>query len=157
MASDNSNLSGCSTRNCFMGNFFHEAMLRHARTVTGVATAGRAWLDFAFANTGASRARIPKDDITVEKLPSTGQEIPDILEGVIGQEKGDWQGHHLIHSSLWLPFLLRLQNPPMNTSGHIIKAKIQDGTKNWRQIVPVQTYSVITMDFAVIGGDNIIV
>lgn len=98
MASDNSNLSGCSTRNCFMGNFFHDAMLRHARTVTGVATAGRAWLDFAFANTGAIRARIPKGDITVEKvattspfrdyivwLPSTGQEILDMLEGVIGQ------------------------------------------------------------------------
>ncbi|KAH7051957.1 hypothetical protein BKA57DRAFT_534662 [Linnemannia elongata] len=122
MASDNFNLSGCSTRDCFMGNFFHDAMLRHARTVTGVATAGRAWLDFAFANTGAIRARIPKGDITVEKLP----------------------------------FLLRLQNLPMNTSGHIIKAKIQDRTKNWRQIVPVQIYSVITMDFAVIGGDNIL-
>lgn len=80
-----------------------------------------------------------------------------MLERVIGQEQGDRQGHHLIHSSLWLPFLLRLQNMPMNTSGHIIKAKLQDRTKNWRYIVPVQIYSVITMDFAVIGGDNILV
>ncbi|OAQ27226.1 hypothetical protein K457DRAFT_21444 [Linnemannia elongata AG-77] len=138
MASDNSNLSGCSTRNCFMGNFFHDAMLRHARTVTGVATAGRAWLDFAFANTGAIRARIPKGDITVEKVAITSP-----------------FRNYIVY--LWLPFLLRLQNLSMHTSGHIIKAKIQDRTKNWRQIVPVQTYSVITMDFAVIGGDNILV
>lgn len=50
-ASDNFNLDGCSTRDCFMGNFFNDAMLGHARKVAGF-IADRSWPDFAFANTG---------------------------------------------------------------------------------------------------------
>ena len=47
--------------------------------------------------------------------------------------------------------------PANDTSGHIIKAEIQDRTKNWCRIVPAQTFSVVTMDFLLIGGDNVLV
>ncbi|KAF8938770.1 hypothetical protein BGZ47_008434 [Haplosporangium gracile] len=46
---------------------------------------------------------------------------------------------------------------PANDSSHIIKAEIQDRIKNWRRIVPAQTYSVVTMDFAMTGEDNILI
>ncbi|KAG0253903.1 hypothetical protein BGZ95_006179, partial [Linnemannia exigua] len=174
IAADNFNLDGCSTRDCYMGNFFNDAMLEHARKVAeateGVSPTSYPWPDFSFANTGAIRAGIPKGDITVEnvvttspfgnyivQLPLTGKEILDMLEGVVvgkNTETGkavtsfiQVAGLHFTYDS----------TKPASDSSHIIKAEIQDRTKNWRRIVPTQTYSVVTIDFAMAGGDSILV
>lgn len=153
-----------------MGNFFNDAMLGHARMVASTTT-GRSWPDFAFANTGAIRAGIPKGDITVEnvvttspfgnyiiQLPLTGKEILDMLEGVVvGKNTETGKAVTSFIQVSGLRFTYDSTKPANDTSGHIIKAEIQDRTKNWRRIVPAQTYSVITMDFVVTGGDNILV
>ncbi|KAF9081278.1 hypothetical protein BGX23_001058, partial [Mortierella sp. AD031] len=46
--------------------------------------------------------------------------------------------------------------PANDTTGHIIKAEIEDQTKKWRRIVPGWIYNVVTMDFVLTGGDAIL-
>lgn len=120
---------------------------------------------------GAIRAGIPKGDITVEnvvttspfgkyifQLPLRGQEILDMLEGVVvGKNLETGKAITTFIQVSGLRFSYDSTKPANDTSGHIIKAEIQYRTKNWRRIVPAQTYSVITMDFVVTGGDNILV
>ncbi|KAF9091641.1 hypothetical protein BGX29_010862, partial [Mortierella sp. GBA35] len=94
-AADDFNLDGCYTRDCYMGNFFNDAMLGHVRR-SAEKTGSTPWPDFAFCNSGAIRSGIPKGNITVEnvvttspfgnyvvQLPLTGQEVLDMLEGVV--------------------------------------------------------------------------
>ncbi|KAF9547652.1 hypothetical protein EC957_008009 [Mortierella hygrophila] len=91
-------------------------------------------------------------------LPLTGQEILGMLgRSCRGQRHRDWQGRHLIHSSLWPPLFLRLHKTRERYLGSHHQSRDPRRTKNWRRIVSTQTYSVVAMDFVMTGGDNILV
>ena len=185
-AADNFDLKGCSTQDCSMGNFFNDAMLAAARK-TALAKRSKAypWPDFSFCNTGGIRSGIPKGNVTVEyvvttspfgnymvQLPLTGKEILAMLEGVVvgkntetGKDVTSFiqvSGMRFTYDSAARP------SPPAGAANttlpatapsrsRILKAEVQDRKKRWRRIMPRQTYNVVTMDFVMTGGDNILV
>ncbi|KAK3811436.1 MAG: Metallo-dependent phosphatase-like protein [Linnemannia gamsii] len=141
-----------------------------AEATEGVSPTSYPWPDFSFANTGAIRAGVPKGDIAVEnivttspfgnyivQIPLTGKEILDMLEGVVvgkNTETGKEVTSFIQVSGLRFTYD---STKPANDSSHIIKAEIQDRRKRWRRITTTQTYSVVTMDFVMTGGDGILV
>lgn len=179
VASDSFTLDGCDSRDCYMGNFFNDAMLGYARkTFDANQAAGMStpWPDFSVVNTGGIRAGIPKGDVTVGgvvttspfenvivQLPLTGQEILDMLEGVVMQKNVETGKPVMSFIQVGgLRFTYDSTKPVSNDvtstpASHIITAEIEDRTKTWRPIVPSQTYNLVTVNFVMAGGDNIFV
>ncbi|KAI8602542.1 Metallo-dependent phosphatase-like protein [Dissophora ornata] len=133
------------------------------------------WADVTLINSGGIRAGIPKGDITVEEIvtvapfgnyiyqvPMKGQELLDSLEAVVTGRRND-TGKLVTSfvqvSGLRFSFDSSLRNPTTTGNKHssVVKAEVQDRLKRWRRILPDQTYQVVTTDFVLNGGDNILV
>lgn len=127
------------------------------------------WADVMITNSGGIRAGIPKGNVTVGTVltimpfgnivvqtPMKGQELLSSIQAVIsGRRPEDGRPVPGFIQSSGLRFTYsRSLNA---TNGTLIKAEIQDKNRKWRRISPDRTYSVVTTDFLLNGGDNIFV
>ncbi|KAG0294665.1 hypothetical protein BGZ98_001692, partial [Dissophora globulifera] len=165
-ASESLDMVDCRTRDCQMGNFVTDAMLRYVRDQQDSWHGQQPpWADVAIINTGGIRAGILKGDITngevitvapfgnyVVQTPMKGQELLDTLEAVVEGSRNDTgkvvKGFIQV-SGLRFSYDSTQRNLGTKT------AEIQDRTGNWKGIDADQTYSVVTLDFLLRGGDNI--
>ncbi|KAF9995413.1 hypothetical protein BGZ80_000342 [Entomortierella chlamydospora] len=170
-------LTNCRTRDCAIGNMISDATLQYVRnsnlasTTTTTATPSRnpkkPWADVAIINSGGIRAGISKGNFTVEnavtilpfgsvvlQTPMKGQELLTSLEAVAVGRRVD--NGKTVTSFIQVSGMRFVYDPSQNATGKaIIKAEIQDKNKKWRKISPAKTYSVVTNDFMLNGGDNV--
>ncbi|KAF9114161.1 hypothetical protein BGX27_011517 [Mortierella sp. AM989] len=179
-ASESFELTGCRTRDCTVGNLISDATLKYVREskplTTTPATKGgnkkpkdpkKPWADVVIINTGGIRAGIPKGNVTVEtaitilpfggvvlQTPMKGQELLTSLEAVSAGRRKD--NGKTVTSFIQVSGMRFVYDPSRNATGKtLIKAEIQDKKMKWRKISPEKTYSVVTTDFLLNGGDNI--
>ncbi|CAO3571360.1 unnamed protein product [Mortierella alpina] len=178
-AADTFDTANCGTQDCLMGNFIADSMLTHVRT-TKPSKPSKApkenknggskkitWADVTITNSGSIRAGIPKGNVTVETIlttspfgnaivqtPMRGKEILQALEAVVVKQHKDTQRN--VTSFIQVSGLrFKYDSSRPLASSHIIKAEIQGRDKKWRKIDSRKTYSVVTLDFLLNGGDNI--
>ncbi|KAF9205042.1 hypothetical protein BGZ49_004556 [Haplosporangium sp. Z 27] len=176
-ASGEYSLTGCRTVDCAIGDLIADAMLQYVRNST-FAHGGKddrknpkhpkqPWADVAIINSGGIRAGIPKGNFTtgeaitilpfgsyVLQTPMKGQEILTSLEAVAVGYRNDTGT--TVTSFIQVSGMRFTYDPSRNTTKTaIIKAEIQDKNKKWHNISPHKTYSVVTLDFMLNGGDNI--
>ncbi|KAG0205977.1 hypothetical protein BGX28_002527 [Mortierella sp. GBA30] len=173
--------NSCKQRECTMGNLVADAMLEHARTpsltTTGLSlnnflnedTNGpRAWTDLAFINSGGIRSGLPAGNITIEMIMTTspfsnglaliqmtGAEILEMLEAIsAGSYK---KTRKLVTSNIQISGLRYTfdSSRPLEAE-HLLKAEVQGHDQVWREINPTKLYWVVTLDFVLTGGDNIL-
>ncbi|KAG0221871.1 Metallo-dependent phosphatase-like protein [Mortierella sp. GBAus27b] len=176
VASDNFDMVGCRTRDCLMGNWVADANLQYVRDIVPTKGKGKGkdkktkhpWADVVILNSGGIRAGFAKGNITVESVmtvspfgnyvqqtPMKGQEILTSLEGVVlgsRRDNGKPVTSFVQVGGLRFTYDSRQRN---STAKPTITAEIQDRNKRWRKISPKKTYSVVTLDFMLNGGDSI--
>lgn len=173
-ASDAFDLVGCRTRDCQMGNFMADATLQYVRNLSSGKGRGKdkkakqPWADLVIINSGGIRAGFAKGNVTVESVmiaspfgsfvqqtPMTGKELLTSLEAVVVGRRidtGKPVTSFIQVSGLRFSYDSRQYN---STGKPTIQAEIQDRDKKWRKISPKKTYSVVTSDFLLNGGDSI--
>ncbi|KAG0291712.1 hypothetical protein BGZ97_005827 [Linnemannia gamsii] len=168
-ASDSFDQDSCKQRECTMGNLVADAMLQVARTpILDGGAESRPWTDFAFINSGGIRSGLPSGNITIEMIMTTspfgnglvqtqftGSEILSILEAVsAGRYR---KSHRLVTSNLQISGLRFVHDSsrPLEQA-HLIMAEYQGHDLVWRQIKKTAVYNVVTLDFVLQGGDNIV-
>ncbi|KFH68573.1 hypothetical protein MVEG_05384 [Podila verticillata NRRL 6337] len=162
----------CKQRECTMGNMVADAMLLHARTPIlqgqDPETETRPWTDIAFINSGGIRSGLPQGNITIEMIMTTspfgnglvqtqmtGAEILTMLEAVSAGRYKETQ--KLVTSNIQtsgLRYSFDSSKPLAET--HLIKAEIRGYDDVWREISLKQKYWVVSLDFVLNGGDNIL-
>lgn len=162
----------CKQRECTMGNMVADAMLQLARTPTlqnqDPETVTRPRTDIAFINSGGIRSGLPQGNITIEMIMTTspfgnglvqtqmtGAEIKAMLEAVAAGRYKDTQ--KLVTSNIQisgLRYSFDSSKPLAET--HLIKAEIRGDDDVWRDISEKQKYWVVSLDFVLGGGDNIL-
>ncbi|KAF9427434.1 hypothetical protein BGZ94_004922 [Podila epigama] len=184
-ATESFDQDSCRYGECTMGNLVADAMLERARTpilTEGekrqytdllqeqdfTVADGRPWTDIAFINSGGIRSGLPKGNVTIEMIMTTspfgnglmqtrmtGEEILVMLEAVAaGRYKNSQK---LVTSNIQtsgLRYTFDSSKPLSET--HLIKAEILDYEGEWREISKKKKYWVVTLDFVVGGGDNIL-
>lgn len=168
-ALDSFDQDSCKQRECTMGNLVADAMLQVARTpILDGSNESHPWTDFAFINSGGIRSGLPSGNITIEMIMTTspfgnglvqtqftGSEILNILEAVsAGRYR---KSQRLVTSNIQtsgLRFVHDSSRPLDQT--HLIEAEYQDHNLVWRQIKKTAVYNVVTLDFVLNGGDNIV-
>ncbi|KAG0023983.1 hypothetical protein BGZ80_006828 [Entomortierella chlamydospora] len=187
VATDSFDQASCKQRECTMGDFVADAMLEHARTPIFTSLEdyiqnyeqhkkegrliedGRPWTDLAFINSGGIRSGLPAGNITIEMIMTTspfgnglvqaqmsGEEILDILEAVAsGRHK---KSQKQVTSNIQISGLRYIfdSSRPLEEP-HLIKAEVEGYDKVWREIKKDRRYWVVTLDFVLTGGDNIVV
>ncbi|KAG0354994.1 hypothetical protein BGZ54_001354 [Gamsiella multidivaricata] len=178
VATDAFDQNSCKQRECTMGNLVADAMLEHARTPI-YATAAieedaedkgsvRPWTDLAFINSGGIRSGLPAGNVTIEMIMTTspfgnglvqtqmtGEEILSMLEAVsAGRYK---KSQKQVTSNIQVSGLRYMfdSSRPLEEP-HLIKAEVQGYDKEWREIKKRKLYWVVTLDFLLTGGDNIL-
>ncbi|KAF9349694.1 hypothetical protein BGX26_012050 [Mortierella sp. AD094] len=183
-AADSFDLTGCRTRDCAIGNMLSDATLQYVRNSKPATTTPppkhggksnckdpknpkKPWADVTIINTGGIRAGIPKGNFTVEnaitilpfgsmvlQTPMKGQELLTSLEAVAVGRRND--NGKTVTSFIQVSGMRFVYDSSRNATGKaIVKAEIQDKNKKWRKISPHKTYSVVTTDFMLNGGDNV--
>lgn len=158
-----------------MGDFITDAMLDIVRAPLikqgNIENPDKPWPEFAVMNGGGIRSGIAKGPITVELViiaypfgsvmfqsPIPGSEILDMLEGVITGKRVD-NGKDVTSiiqiSGLRYTYDSSKINPITGT--HIVKAEIQGVDKKWYPIFKTKTYSMVSIDFVLNGGDNLLI
>ena len=167
--------SSCKQGECSMGNLVADAMLDIARTPIISAHNGdketegtRPWTDIAFINSGGVRSGLPAGNITIEMIMTTspfgngliqtqmtGAEIMTMLEAVSAGRYKDSQKQ--VTSNIQISGLRYIYDSsrPL-TETHLIQAEIQGYDGIWTAIKPRRTYGIVTLDFVLTGGDNIL-
>jgi 2',3'-cyclic-nucleotide 2'-phosphodiesterase/3'-nucleotidase/5'-nucleotidase len=122
-------------------------------------------------NSGGIRSGIAKGPITVESVitanpfgsvmfqsPIPGSEIFDMLEGVITGKRVD-SGKDVSSTIQVSGFRYTYDSSKINpiTDTHIVKAEIQGADKKWYPISKTKTYSIVSIDFVLNGGDNLFI
>ncbi|KAF9398605.1 hypothetical protein BGX21_007555 [Mortierella sp. AD011] len=187
VATDSFDQASCKQRECTMGDFVADAMLEHARTPISTSLEDyiqndehhkkegrliendRPWTDLAFINSGGIRSGLPAGNITIEMIMTTspfgnglvqaqmsGEEILDILEAVAsGRHK---KSQKQVTSNIQVSGLRYIfdSSRPLEEP-HLIKAEVEGYDKVWREIKKGRRYWVVTLDFVLTGGDNIVV
>ncbi|KAG0275476.1 hypothetical protein BGZ95_008747 [Linnemannia exigua] len=166
-ASDSFDQNSCKQRECTMGNLVADAMLQVARTPI-VGQSSRPWTDFAFINSGGIRSGLPTGNITIEMIMTTspfgnglvqtqftGDEILKLLEAVsAGRYK---KSQRVVTSNIQISGLRFVHDSSRPASdAHLIKAEYQGHDLVWRPISKTAVYNVVTLDFVLKGGDNIV-
>ncbi|KAG0336479.1 hypothetical protein BG004_008055 [Podila humilis] len=183
-ATDTFDQNSCKQRECTMGNMVADAMLLHARTPIVAAESknlqsqkenvffedsnSRPWTDMAFINSGGIRSGLPQGNITIEMIMTTspfgnglmqtrltGAEILEMLESVAaGRHK---RSQKLVTSNIQMSGLRYTfdSSKPLSET-HLIKAEYLGYDDVWRPISKTQKYWVVTLDFVLNGGDNIL-
>ncbi|KAG0284280.1 hypothetical protein BGZ96_011347 [Linnemannia gamsii] len=168
-ATDSFDQGSCKQKECTMGNLVADAMLQVARTpILNGSDESRPWTDFAFINSGGIRSGLPLGNITIEMIMTTspfgnglvqtqltGSEILNMLEAVsAGRYK---KSQRLVTSNIQLSGLRFVHDSsrPLDQT-HLIEAEYQDHNLVWRQIKKTAVYNVVTLDFILKGGDNIL-
>ncbi|KAG0249487.1 hypothetical protein BG011_009260 [Mortierella polycephala] len=174
-ATDTFDLVGCRNRDCAMGNFITDAMLDHVRHI--VPKPGKSnkdggkhpWADLAITNSGSIRSGISKGNVTVEMVlttspfgnaivqtPMKGKEILKALEAVVvGQYKDS--GNKVTSFTQVSGLRFKFDSSRSLEKNHLVKVEIHRADKKWVKVDPRKTYSVVTNDFLLNGGDNIFV
>ncbi|KAG9320478.1 hypothetical protein KVV02_002335 [Mortierella alpina] len=178
--------NSCKQRECTMGNLVADAMLEHARTpilskamiatppredhhaTNDLSEESRPWTDFAFINSGGIRSGLPAGNITVEMIMTTspfgnglvqvqmtGQEILEMLEAVsAGQYR---KSRKQVTSNIQVSGLrYTFDSSQPIEANHLHRVEVQGYDQVWTEIVPKKKYWVVTLDFLLTGGDNIL-
>ncbi|KAF9573328.1 hypothetical protein EC968_008782 [Mortierella alpina] len=174
--------NSCKQRECTMGNLVADAMLEHARTpifskaITSwenratnhdPSDASRPWTDFAFINSGGIRSGLPAGNITVEMILTTspfgnglvqtqmtGAEILEMLEAVSAGRYRKSQKQ--VTSNIQVSGLrYSFDSSQPLEANHLHTVEVQGYDQVWTEIVPKKKYWVVTLDFLLKGGDNI--
>ncbi|KAF9360682.1 hypothetical protein BGX26_008185 [Mortierella sp. AD094] len=186
VATDSFDQGSCKQRECTMGDLVADAMLEHARTPIFTVLEdsiqdykqdeeegklikdGRPWTDLAFINSGGIRSGLPAGNITIEMIMTTspfgnglvqtqmsGEEILAILEAVAaGRHK---KSQKQVTSNIQISGLrYTFDSSRPLAEQHLIKAEIEGYDKVWHEIKKNGRYWVVTLDFLLTGGDNII-
>ncbi|KAG0042255.1 hypothetical protein BGZ83_000704 [Gryganskiella cystojenkinii] len=175
VATDSFDQGTCKQGECTMGNLVADAMLDHARTPIlgtkddkGDTKQSRPWTDIAFINSGGVRSGLPKGNITIEmimttspfgngliQIKMTGEEILTMLEAVAaGRYKSSQK---LVTSNIQISGLrYSYDSSRPLAENHLIKAEIQGYDGIWAEVKKNRDYSVVTLDFLLTGGDNIL-
>ncbi|KAF9180734.1 hypothetical protein BGZ51_005922 [Haplosporangium sp. Z 767] len=184
VATDSFDQDSCKQGECTMGNLVTDAMLEHARTPSLSAISsninmlehdehrdlvdGRPWTDLAFINSGGIRSGLPAGNITIEMIMTTspfgnglvqaqmtGEEILAMLEAVSsGRYK---KSRKLVTSNIQISgmrYTYDSSRPRSET--RLIKAEVLGYDRVWREIKKRKLYWVVTLDFLLTGGDNIL-
>ncbi|KAG0238225.1 hypothetical protein BGW42_006505 [Actinomortierella wolfii] len=128
-------------------------------------------VDAAFINTGGIRAAIPAGNVTIEEILTTspfgnalvaasfkGKELLDMLDAVLS-------GRHAktgkqVTSSIQISGLRYVYNSSLAVEqaprGRLVTAHIKGRNGKWRVISKDKKYWVVTLDFVLKGGDNLL-
>lgn len=172
VATDSFDQATCKQGECSMGNLVADAMLDIARTpiLSGdkETEETRPWTDVAFINSGGIRSGLPAGNITIEMIMTTspfgnglvqtrmtGAEIMAMLEAVSAGRYKDSQRQ--VTSNIQISGLRYTYDSSRSSAEtRLIQAEIQGYSGNWTAIKPRRTYGVVTLDFVLTGGDNIL-
>ncbi|KAG0308770.1 hypothetical protein BGZ98_006945, partial [Dissophora globulifera] len=169
----------CKQRECTMGNLVADAMLEHARTPIAEVVSSdvdkdkeeenqRPWTDLAFINSGGIRSGLPAGNVTIEIVMTVspfgnglvqtqmmGDEILAMLEAVSAGKYRKSQ--KLVTSNIQVAGLrYTFDSSRPLAEKHLIKVEYQGKDKVWREINRKERYWVVTLDFVLNGGDNIL-
>lgn len=147
----------CQAEECLLGNVMADAMLAYR-------TASNPDVDFAIINAGGIRAPIDEGDITrgevltsfpfgnaIVELQYTGQEIRDVLEGIVS-EVNQVNGE-TVTSFLQLSTGIRIEYNPDGEVG----SRLVNVTVGGAALDLTTTYTLVTLDYLAGGGDNFFV
>ncbi|KAF9351366.1 hypothetical protein BGX34_000638 [Mortierella sp. NVP85] len=160
----------CKQRECSMGNMVADAMLAMARTQSQTRNrdSSNPYPELAFINSGGIRSGLPVGNVTVEMIMTTspfgnrmvqtlmeGKEILTMLEAIA---VGHYEGSPKPVTSNVQISGMRYSFDSSRLAGkqRLIKAEVQVG-QGWQVIDPTKLYWVVTLDFVLKGGDNILV
>lgn len=147
----------CQEEECLLGDVMADAMLAYRQ-------ASNPDVDFALINAGGIRAPIEEGNITrgevltsfpfgnaIVELEYTGQEIQDVLEGVVS-------GVNLVNGGTVTSFLqlssgIRVEYNPDGEIG----SRLVSVTIGGADIDTAVTYTLVTLDYLAGGGDNFFV
>ncbi|KAG0241535.1 hypothetical protein BGX31_001057 [Mortierella sp. GBA43] len=167
VATDAFDQGTCKQRECSMGVMVTDAMLEMARDFhqnqDGFSSP---YPDLAFINSGGIRSGLPTGNITVEMVMTTspfgnrlvetlmsGEEILTMLEAVsVGHYEGSTKPVTSNIQISGMRYVFDSSRP--EGEKRLIKAEVQ-GLQGWRDIKADEHYWVITLDFVLKGGDNI--
>lgn len=147
----------CQEEECLLGDVMADAMLAYRR-------ASNPDVDFALINAGGIRAPIDEGEITrgevltsfpfgnaIVELEYTGQEIWDVLEGIVSevnQVNGD-----TVTSFLQLSSGIRVEyNPDGEVGSRLVSVTVGDA-----ELDLAAMYTLVTLDYLAGGGDNFFV
>lgn len=144
----------CQEEECLLGDVMADAMLVYRQ-------ASNPDVDFVIINAGGIRAPIDQGDITrgevltsfpfgnaVVELEYTGQEIQDVLEGIVSEVNQANGG--AVTSFLQLSSGIRVvYNPDGELGSRLVNVTIGDA-----ELDPAATYTLVTLDYLAGGGDN---
>lgn len=144
----------CQEEECLLGDVMADAMLVYRQ-------ASNRDVDFVIINAGGIRAPIDQGDITrgevltsfpfgnaVVELEYTGQEIQDVLEGIVSEVNQANGG--AVTSFLQLSSGIRIvYNPDGEVGSRLVNVTIGDA-----ELDPAATYTLVTLDYLAGGGDN---
>ncbi|PSK60144.1 GTP-binding protein ypt2 [Elsinoe australis] len=144
----------CQSQECTLGDFMADAMLAYRRNVS-------ANVAFAIINAGGIRATIDVGPVTrgevltafpfgnaIVELTRTGQEIYDVLEGIVS--KVNTVNGRPVTSFFQLSTGIRVEYNPNNAVGsRLVSVTIGDAP-----IDLAANYDFVTLDYLAGGGDN---
>lgn len=151
------NQDTCQEEECLLGDVMADAMLAYRQT-------SNPDVDFAIINAGGIRAAIDEGNITrgevltsfpfgnaVVELEYSGQEIQDILEGIVSEINQINGG--TVTSFLQLSSGIQIQyNPAGEVGSRLVSVTIGDAALDLKT-----TYTLVTLDYLAGGGDNFFV
>lgn len=147
----------CQEEECLLGNVMADAMLAYRQS-------SNPDVDFAIINAGGIRAPIEEGEITrgevltsfpfgnaIVELEYTGQEIQDVLEGIVSEVNQVNGG--AVTSFLQLSTGIRVEyNPAGEVGSRLTNVTIGDAALDL-----AATYTLVTLDYLAGGGDNFFV
>ncbi|KAF9937662.1 hypothetical protein BGZ65_001189 [Modicella reniformis] len=158
---------GCKLRECSMGNLVADGMLSFSRGLNQEQARETPYPDMAFINGGGIRSGLPTGNITVEMIMTTspfgnrlavvelaGEEILAMLESMsTGYNQATQKRVTSIVQLSGMRYTFDSSRPagePRLTQAEFLLGQ------EWIEIEKEETYWVVTMDFVLNGGDNIL-